>query len=385
MNKKINILYFFSENPLLRNAGNKARALKLLEYFKERNFNVDFVSYNMVDYQEDIQQESQKLVNSELADSVTVLIRKPSKNNKVKYWLSYKIPKLFFKKKGKFNRIPFYIEKNFRKLCREKQYDYIIISYVYNMGLLNKVDVKGAKTIIDTHDFLTANYLAEENISLGSYFQEEINILNKVDQVWAISSDEYYIFSQFCKNEVRLIPFWEDEHISEINLDKEYDLLYVASDNPHNIKSCQWFFTKVYPLLPKSLKILVIGKITNHIDDYKNVTKLNHVERLDEYYQKSGIAICPMLTGTGIKIKVMEALSYGLPVVCTLRGIDGLSNKTHNGCLVTNEEKEFANYIVKLLGNSDFYLKHSIEAREFFRENYSKDICYKKLDSVFKI
>jgi len=59
------------------------------------------------------------------------------------------------------------------------------------------------------------------------------------------------------------------------------------------------------------------------------------VANLVEFYQNVSIVICPMFSGTGVKIKVLEALSYGIPVVTNQRGVDGLLNKSANGCLVT--------------------------------------------------
>ena len=92
-----------------------------------------------------------------------------------------------------------------------------------------------------------------------------------------------------------------------------------------------------------------------------------------------------MLSGTGLKIKVAEALSFGLPIVCNERGIDGLLNKTKNGCLVTNKEVEFAENITKLLENSDYYTEISNEAKAFFNETLNSNVVNKNLDSVFKI
>src|SRR3546814_16145067 len=65
------------------------------------------------------------------------------------------------------------------------------------------------------------------------------------------------------------------------------------------------------------IRLGVIGKISGHIGTYRNVTKISFAEDLGEFYRQSAIAMCPMLGGTGVKVKVVEALSYGLPVECT--------------------------------------------------------------------
>lgn len=91
-----------------------------------------------------------------------------------------------------------------------------------------------------------------------------------------------------------------------------------------------------------------------------------------------------MLTGTGVKVKVVEALAHGLPVVSTLRGIDGLPNKSLNGCLVSDDPAEFAQNIITLLSNKEEYNTQSTFAKELFNNSFSKAVLYKELDSAFK-
>ena len=82
-------------------------------------------------------------------------------------------------------------------------------------------------------------------------------------------------------------------------------------------------FDHVYPLLPPNINIVIIGRICKHIQERKGVTLIEFAESTGRVLPPVKIAICPMLEGTGIKIKVIEALSYGLPIVGTERAIDG--------------------------------------------------------------
>ena len=90
-----------------------------------------------------------------------------------------------------------------------------------------------------------------------------------------------------------------------------------------------------------------------------------------------------MLTGTGVKVKVVEALAHGLPVVCTTRGVDGLPNKTLNGCLVTDDAAQFAQNIVDLLTDASFYNQQSARATITFNTGFSTQVVYKQLDKAF--
>ena len=77
-----------------------------------------------------------------------------------------------------------------------------------------------------------------------------------------------------------------------------------------------------------------------------------------------------MLSGTGIKIKVIEALSYGIPVVTNRRGVDGLVNKKENGCLVSDDPKIFAEEITRLLKDEIFYNQMRDNAISYFKNNH---------------
>lgn len=379
---QLKILYFYPENPLLKIQGNNARANKLLDYFKTRNFDVDFVGEkgsNFTDQDADILKKNKNL------NKVFLLKGLDRKKNQLKYLFLSSIPKRFRKGNKLMTRLRFGQKQEFQKILKANSYNFIIISYAYWSELLdNNKNVKNAKLIIDTHDFLTSQFQNSKHFSLGSLFEEEISILKNFDEVFVISNEEKYVFSQFLDNNVTIITHALEDNFNLSSNEKEYDLIYVASDNGHNINGAKWFLVNVYPLLSTNIKMLVIGKITDYFPDLENVTKIRFVDDLNEMYSKSKIAICPMLTGTGVKIKVIEALSFGLPIVCNERGVDGLLNKTNNGCLVANNPDKFVENINVLLSDLEFYNKISLDGQSFFKENHNIEQNYKILDTIFE-
>jgi len=380
-----NILFFYPENPLLKQQGNNARAFCLLEYFKAQNYQVDFVSLEQPDKENFTNTHLDTLKRKHLITNGWLLKR--SKRSGIKYLLfsiKQKISNLFNNKVSDFDRIRFGQGEELALITKDKTYDLIIISYAYYHGFLKYLNTTPSKTIVDTHDFLTSQFQSHKQFNLGNYFSHEIQLLNDFDTVWAISSEEHYLYSQFLGDKVKLAPHVLEDNSSKINQVKSIDLIYVASDNSHNVKAAQWFFNNVYPLLNKDITITVVGKISQVIPDFKNVNKQSYVEDLSSLYQASRVSICPMLTGTGLKIKVVEALSYALPVVCNERGLDGLLNKTNNGCMVTNSETEFAAFIDQLLTDKKMYDKQSELAAEFFKQSFSKQSVYSKLNASLK-
>lgn len=375
------ILYFYPENPFVLNQGNNARAFALLQYFKSKNHEIDYIGIASKSFSE-VDLESIK--KADLIDNGFLLKKDKRISKTFTYLFSYAIPNKLKGRIRDFDRTRFGHKKQFSKILKDNQYDYIVISYAYWAELIRKnKHLKNAKLIIDTHDFLTSQFQNQKRFNLGKYFNKEIELLNLFQKVWVISSDENYIFSQFVSSDVITIPHALEVKF-KLNSTKKYDLVYVASSNEHNVKSAKWFFEEVYPKLNPNLSICVVGKINEHIPELPNVTKMYFVEDLDHVYSESRVAICPMLSGTGLKIKVVEALSFGLPVVCNSRGIDGLINKTNNGCLVTEDAAIFAKYIEQLLTDKSFYQQQQTLSENFFVNYLSVESVYSALDNVFK-
>ncbi|QEC51991.1 glycosyltransferase involved in cell wall biosynthesis [Anseongella ginsenosidimutans] len=388
------VLYFFPENPLERNAGNKTRALQLLQYFRDRKLAADLMSTDLwlsPWNSEDVE----AFRRSKLAGDIRLMEKKPEKNNLIDYFFNYKIHQIPYRKKfdksqiGMHSHATWYSRSTFRELVRQNEYDYIIISYIYWAELIHDIrSFSKARTIIDTHDFMTSQCRQNKHFQLGPFFEEEISRLRIFDEIWTISVDEQYLFSRFCQGNVRWVPPMLDAPAVPLPANtagRPYDLIYVASDNPHNLIAADWFFKEVHPRLPEQVRICVVGKISSHAADHPNVIKIPFAENIGEYYDQSKAAVCPILSGTGTKIKVVEAISHGLPVVCTTRGTDGLPDKINNGCLAADDPQDFARNISALLANTGFYQEQVNLAAAMFFSHFEKNRCYQELDEIFGV
>jgi len=376
------VLYFYPENPLHLTQGNNARAFSLLNYFKNRNIDVDFVGEETEIF---CNNQLQELKDKSLIKGGYLIPRFRKSKNQISYFFKYSLVNKILGRPKRFYNVKPGVQAKFNEILKANKYDVILISYACWASLvIDNPYLKNAKLIVDTHDFLTSQFQNTKDFKLGKFFETEINLLKKFNTVLVISVEEKYLFSQFCKNSKVAIATHSLQNKSIIKKhNPKYDIIYVASANDHNVKAAKWFFNEVYSLLSKDISILVVGKVSEHIPNFQNVEKIVFVGELDEVYTQSKIAICPMLSGTGLKIKVVEALSFGLPVVCNEAGVDGLMNKNNNGCLVTNDAAVFAENITNLLSNSDFYVKIQNEANRYFYENHATETQYKILDTVF--
>lgn len=367
------------------------RAIQFLQYFESRNdrISVDFVT----EEHNDIDQEKEKMEKLFPGIRTFFLKRKREKKNYIKYFFNAKIPFLLDKQKQKKyhkhipSQVSLFAKQQFNDILQNTQYDVIIISYVFWTSLIrNNPYTKGAKLVIDTHDLMTGQYKNKKGFQLGATFEEEIKILNEFHESWSLSIDELYMFSQFAPQTSHLfVPVMFSKNIPQKKHEKVYDIIYVASDNSSNQLSAKWFFDTVYPLLSNDIKICVVGGVVDTVPDLPNVKKVFFAENLEPYYHQSKVSICPMLQGTGIKVKVVEALSFGLPVVCTLRGLDGLPLKKYNGCLMAEDEKMFASHIHNLLTDPRLYSQVQQNGFKMIEDHFEITEGYQHLDKIFNI
>lgn len=367
MSKKI--LFFFPENPFSNRAGNVVRAKTTLTILKKLGHHIDLVGVKHI-YRD--MQDTNDFDENIVDNLFFITPRPPKKKTTIEYW-KYKILKAYTKPSLSNQSLTDFAKKEFKDIFNKKKYDAIIINYEFWADLLDPDSMKNCLKIVDTHDWITLNeFYKNRSLNVGRRFNEEINNLSKFDKIVTISNEEFFVFKSFLGDQVVNIPPSFPENFIDENKEKQYDLIFTGSDNPFNIEGIQWFLENVLPLLPETIKICVVGRVCKHIPDHKNIAKVIFAEALSSYYSESRIAICPMLKGTGIKIKVVEALSFGLPVIGTERAVDGFSSKSDNGCLVNNDPEIFKDYIIALLQDGTYYETIRNRGKEYFKNNFSE-------------
>ena len=126
-------------------------------------------------------ESKQKFMAAGLAKNLFILQRKPPKQNPITYFLRYKLWHWFYNMKlGKIdtsipNHTTLNLRRHFDEILTNGQYDGIIISYAYWAHLIfdnNRTDK--IPTIIDTHDFLTAQHVNDDEVQPGIAFGDEM-------------------------------------------------------------------------------------------------------------------------------------------------------------------------------------------------------------------
>ena len=258
------------------------------------------------------------------------------------------------------------LDKLANSLYEKNNYDYVFYD---GFSTLQYLKTKSEKNIYiddeDITDLLMKRIKSVKNLLLKLFFLTEYVkcliyerlVLNKVDQIWAIAPNTYERLKTLSSAKISLMPTIVPKRKNAFNV-KSKDIVFTGLLSwMENTDGLKWFLDNFWIDIRKEfpkIKLHIIGQMAKddlieYLSGFKGVELHGYVKDLEDIYKKSAIAIAPILINSGIKVKILTYLSYGLPVVSTNQATWGLSS--NNGIEATSE-KEFGKGVIKLLKNS---------------------------------
>jgi glycosyltransferase involved in cell wall biosynthesis len=166
-------------------------------------------------------------------------------------------------------------------------------------------------------------------------------------------------------------------------------VLYVGSSNSFNVHGLQQFLKEAWqPILKRvpGATLRVVGSVPLPLGvDVLRVVCVGRVsdEELAREYQTAHVVINPQLAGTGLKIKCVEALSAGCPLVVHEAGADGLEEGAGTAFLTATDWQDFAKQVVRIMTDEPVRLALEAEARRFAVTMFSAEVTFSELAEVF--
>lgn len=310
-----------------------------------------------------------------------------SSNNQDAYLLSCDFPNVKFEFATTNPTITFKEYKNeFKQFIQGKYFDVAIVEYIELSNILEYLP-SSTVTMLDTHDLVferirsfKKNKIAYDGIDLSK--KDELEIFECYDYVLLIQKKDFEIVAKKMDNGRLLLvphpPFLKMTPVSKTCT----QIGYVASPYQPNVDALRWFIDNVWHEVLKkhNLTLHVYGNIGASFNEpVKNIIFHGFVENLKTVYEGIDIVINPVRCGAGLKIKNVEALGLGIPLITTSHGSSGMEDGVSKAFLVADKPKEFIEAFDIIVKDFDFRTQISKAGFEYANMNFSKEKSYGNL------
>lgn len=373
------IIWLMPECPLPSNTGGRKVEWNRLKYLAKNN---DIYFYLIVDNDEEYQYQAEfeKICKE-------VHIYKRIKNAKT----------LLKSVRNPYPAVSRWNEQMMRDIDRcydSIQPDYVIVEFPQMLGNLSSYVRENARIIVEQHNI--------EHLSMKSIAEHLNNPIKKV--VYKIVSNQLkrYEDRQYKNTDIELFTFvsTEDKEYFENRYPNEKTLVVPIGADVMNLEpivhskqlsfvakmsyepnetGAIWFETKVWPDVVSAVpdaQLFLVGKdpsdkLLEASRKQKNITVTGTVESVDPYYKASVAVIAPILSGGGVKVKLLEGLGYGKLVISTQKALEGTDFVGGEHVLATDSPKEFAQYCVDVIKKPEKFESIRNNAHDLMNQKYS--------------
>lgn len=232
-------------------------------------------------------------------------------------------------------------------------------------------------------------YFNKLSAQLKKYEESNIHLVDGIATI--TNKDLEYLKTIGCKKPLVHIPFGIDlkEYQPKATL-YSCSLFYIgALDWLPNLQGVDWFlknvWSNIYAKFP-NVQLHIAGRnMPRNLRNstYPNVIFHGEIENAKTYMEEYDIMTVPLFAGSGVRIKIIEAMAMGKAIVTTTAGIEGIECKWGREVLVVDKPDQFAEAICQCI--ADATLKNSLQknARKWAEENYDIDKTTDKLLALY--
>lgn len=395
---KLNILFICNKSPWPAREGGPIAMNNLIEGLIDAGNSVKVLALNTNKYHtniDDIPEDYRKKTNIELAYIDLSVKPLPAFLN-LFTTKSYHVER--FKSKA--------FEKRLIEILQSDTFDIVQIELLYMSPYLDTIrKYSKAKVVLRTHNIehLIWERLArsEKNPVKKIYLRHlaetlrlyEHHVLNFYDGIVPITSKDGDFFKKITETPVCPVSFGinPDKIKKETPQKPENALAHIGAMNwLPNIEGIKWFLEKVWPSLQiaqPTLKLYLAGR---EMPDWlinlktKNIEVVGEVNDAAEFILSKSISIAPLLSGSGIRIKIVESMALGRAVVATSVGAEGINCTHGENIMIADTPDEFVKAIEHLYKNPDVCKETGKKAQELIQKEHNTEKIIQRLVAFYR-
>ncbi len=292
------------------------------------------------------------------------------------------------------------VEAEISKALKSESFDAIILESLYSCSYIDLVrSISKAKVYLRAHNIehkiwseLSENtsnpikkwYLQKLSTQLKNF---EIEVIGKVDGIITITKNDSIWFKSMCKTPTTIVPF--GINVTGEFVKKPYNRVFHfgSMDWKPNIEGVNWLVKEVWPKVREEnneAQLILAGRnMPSHIiSNFElGIEVVGEVSSSDEFLNSGGIATVPILSGSGMRVKAIEAMSKGLPVVGTSLGLTGIGAVNNENSIIADSPNDFAIAIIQLLNSEEKANEIAQSGFHHIEKNFSNKIIFSELNN----
>jgi len=283
------------------------------------------------------------------------------------------------------------------------------VVHIDALGLAQYLPAIGSSgSVLNHHDIesckIELRAKKEHNLLLRSYFGLEARKLAAAERKWCpqfnvnavVSEEEGAVLSRACPDlTVRVVPNGVDTEYFTPRADPgTRTILFCGSMDMHpNQEAMEYFLRRIWPRVvaqAPDVNLQVVGrKPPEWLKEVANtdcrIQVTGFVDDVRPYFQKAAVCICPILSGGGTRLKILDSLAMGVPVVATSFAVSGLSLEHDKHLLLADTEEQFAKYTLHLLSDLSLRSRLASVGAERVNQVYSWTVVGRILMDAYDI
>lgn len=161
---------------------------------------------------------------------------------------------------------------------------------------------------------------------------------------------------------------------------------------PPNADGIRWFMNEVFPLVRQRVPeatLTVIGKnpprdFVEQAEKHPDViTVTGYVPELTPYFEQSALMVVPVRAGGGMRVRILEAFAYAMPVVTTTVGLEGIHAECGSEVIVADDPAEFAAQVCSLLDDEARQAELAMNGRRLAENRYDWQVVLSRMEEVY--
>ncbi len=221
--------------------------------------------------------------------------------------------------------------------------------------------------------------------------EKELAVMKSVDVTLSYNEAEHAVIASHNveTNNVFKCPWVLYPKSSETAFEERKGIAFLGGYNhAPNVESVKYLAKHVMPKMlekDKSIKLYVYGSaVTPEIENLasENIEIVGFAESLDEVYGNCRVFVAPLLSGAGIKGKVLESMSYGVPSVLSPIAAEGTGLSNGVSCLIADTSEEWVDQIITLYNDKSLWNRMAENSSLLTQTNYSFEAGQKAFKKI---